>query len=109
MLYALHYHQPLLNFTCLKLPILAFTYLFLYKPITIRLGIFDAIGGGNIAVVAEATTNHIAPVLSSSGPARLHCKFKICAKIDTTFKMCSLKSAVSARHDCLNPIFLGDV
>ena len=65
-----------------------------------------ASGGGVTIVLVETDANRQAPVLSSSYTTLLHCNF-----INNYFrykvKLSSLKCAVCALQDLLNPIFLG--
>ena len=68
------------------------------------------IGSGVLTVVAEAATNHLAIVLSSSATADVTVKFIIYIRktiLHTNLKLCPLESAVCAFHDGLNSNFLG--
>ena len=63
-------------------------------------------GDGVITVNAEAATNRVAPVLSSSEPVTLN--FIAYAQkiyLYRTLNVSSLKEAIYTLYDCLNPVF----
>ena len=64
-------------------------------------------GSAVVTVILEVDTNREAPVMSSLEPARLYCRFIICARksLDKKLQIRSLGSAACALHDRLNPIF----
>ena len=65
-------------------------------------------GGRVITVVAEAAINPMAPVLSSSKPARFHLNFIIHSQktlLDRQLKTNSLESTVCALYDRLKLVF----
>ena len=68
-----------------------------------------AYGGGVITVIGEAAINHMALVYQVQSAYKVTTNFLFAPKktiSDTKLKMCYLKSAVSAFHNYLNPIFL---